>query len=242
MKVLPIYVRTQNCFNCSSIVQTYECDNRSHVYFYTSQTFFANLGSKNSLLLSSWSCFPTFRKILYNNFCSCSQVAVFCNLWLEEAIEVQNVAKHAGGDRCATEGMEILMCICCLFKGRWCRIGLLDVVNGQWWMLIYPSVLSTWCVARRSEGLVDVWRKEFPAVKEMERLVDVCERVEYRTRNQFDLRGYWINSVFWGGFVNFIQTLSNSIDFSRRCSQHLCEQEWFPALHWRMPLGYNISR
>ena len=24
------------------------------------------------------------------------QVAVFCNLWLEEAIEVQNVTRHAG--------------------------------------------------------------------------------------------------------------------------------------------------
>ena len=39
----------------------------------------------------------------------------------------------------------------------------------QWsmiWMLMYQSIPSTWCVERRSEELVDVWRiKEFPAVK-----------------------------------------------------------------------------
>ncbi|CAK8999978.1 Uncharacterized protein SCF082_LOCUS6296 [Durusdinium trenchii] len=36
-----------------------------------------------------------WQRILFNNFAS-SQCAVFCNLWLEEAIEVQNVAKQAG--------------------------------------------------------------------------------------------------------------------------------------------------
>ncbi|CAJ1409601.1 unnamed protein product, partial [Effrenium voratum] len=37
-----------------------------------------------------------WQKVLYNNFSSSGQIAVFCNLWLEEAIEVQNVAKQAG--------------------------------------------------------------------------------------------------------------------------------------------------
>ena len=108
--VLPIHVRTQNCFSCFSIVQNV-CDNRSHLHFYI--TDLANLAPKQRgghKLNVLWSSNPpslklelqhptTVRKILYNNFCSCSQVAVFCNLWLEEAIEVQNVAKHAGGPK-----------------------------------------------------------------------------------------------------------------------------------------------
>ncbi|CAE7240430.1 unnamed protein product [Symbiodinium pilosum] len=37
-----------------------------------------------------------WQQILYQSAMSCTQVAVFCNLWLEEAIEVQNVTRHAG--------------------------------------------------------------------------------------------------------------------------------------------------
>jgi len=55
-----------------------------------SSRFLTDFGPEYQLYYFLW------QKILYNNFCSCSQVAVFCNLWLEEAIEVQNVAKHAG--------------------------------------------------------------------------------------------------------------------------------------------------
>lgn len=37
-----------------------------------------------------------WQRILHQTAMSCTQVAVFCNLWLEEAIEVQNVTRHAG--------------------------------------------------------------------------------------------------------------------------------------------------